>query len=216
MQQAVIDTEYLKGIERCRRQGQLADARKSLAEFLTHYPADHRCPEILFLFGEMFHTEKKFDTAIAAWGRLVSKHPGTPEADRGQLRIAETLEQDLGKFEERHRCVSKSGTRQQGGDGRQAIARLSEKTSLATECVFRTNQPARLRLPTRNIESVTIRAYRIDMETYFRKMYGLPDIEQLDIGLIDPDKSSELSIAGYRGAPGIRHNRRGRGGIRPA
>jgi uncharacterized protein YfaS (alpha-2-macroglobulin family)/TolA-binding protein len=198
VQQAVIDTEYLKGIEQ-RRRGQLAEARKSLAEFLAHYPLDHRCPEILFLFGEMLHTEKKFDEAIAAWGRLVSKHPGTPEADRGQLRIAETLEQDLGKFEEAIDAYRKAEQGSKAADARQAIARLSEKhVALATECVFRTNQPARLRLTTRNIESVTIRAYRIDMETYFRKMYGSPDIEQLDIGLIDPDKTSELSIAGYR------------------
>ena len=198
VQQAVIDTEYLKGIEQ-HRQGQLAEARKSLAEFLAHYPLDHRCPEILFLFGEMLHTEKKFDEAIAAWGRLVSKHPGTPEADRGQLRIAETLEQDLGKFEEAIDAYRKAEQGSKAADARQAIDRLSEKhVALATERVFRTNQPARLRLTTRNIESVTIRAYRIDMETYFRKMYGPPGIEQLDIGLIDPDKTSELSIAGYR------------------
>ncbi|MDI9445422.1 MAG: tetratricopeptide repeat protein, partial [Planctomycetota bacterium] len=198
VQQAVIDTEYLEGIEQ-RRQGRLAEAGKSLAEFLAHHPLDHRCREILFLFGEMLHTEEKFDEAIAAWARLVSKHPGTPEADRGQLRIAETLEQDLGKFEEALDAYRKAEQGSKAADARQAIARLSEKhVSLATEHVFRTNQPVRLRLATRNIESVTIRAYHIDMETYFRKMFGPPGIERLDVGLIDPDKTSELSIAGYR------------------
>ncbi|MHB8899311.1 MAG: MG2 domain-containing protein [Thermoguttaceae bacterium] len=44
---------------------------------------------------------------------------------------------------------------------------------------------------------MTIRAYRVDMETYFRKMHLASGVEKLDIALIDPDATIEFKIPGY-------------------
>ena len=68
-----------EGIERAGRGGWRS--RKSLAEFLAHHPLDHRCREILFLFGEMLHTEevRRGDRRLGTSG---FETPGTPEADR--------------------------------------------------------------------------------------------------------------------------------------
>ncbi|MGH7137276.1 MAG: MG2 domain-containing protein, partial [Pirellulales bacterium] len=50
---------------------------------------------------------------------------------------------------------------------------------------------------TRNIESVTVRAYTVDLETYFRKMHLASGVEGLDIALIDPDKTFEFAVPRY-------------------
>ena len=68
---------------------------------------------------------------------------------------------------------------------------------MATERVFRSDETPRLKLVTRNVESVTVRAYNVDLETYFRKMHLAQGVEGLDIALIDPDKTFEFKVPNY-------------------
>ena len=42
-----------------------------------------------------------------------------------------------------------------------------------------------------------MRAYRVDLETYFRKMHDIQGVEGLDISLIDPDKTFEFKVPKY-------------------
>ena len=63
--------------------------------------------------------------------------------------------------------------------------------------VFRSTETPRLRLVTRNLESVKLRLYKIDLETYFRKMHGLGGLARLDISLIDPDATIPYKVPGY-------------------
>jgi vacuolar-type H+-ATPase subunit D/Vma8 len=59
-----------------------------------------------------------------------------------------------------------------------AIARLTiPSLSIATERVFRTDESPKIDLQTRNIEAVTVRAYRVDLEAYFRKMHIIRGVE---------------------------------------
>ena len=69
--------------------------------------------------------------------------------------------------------------------------------TVATERPFRGDETPTLKLTTRNIESVTIRAYKVDMETYFRKMHLAGGVESLDISLIDPDSTFEFKVPKY-------------------
>ncbi len=197
VQQAIIDTEYLRA-DQCYQQEEFDTARQHYDTFLAQYPLDPRCPEILFLLGEIAHREKKWTEAVAAWKRAVSKYPDAPEAGNAQFRIAETLEQDLHQFKEALEAYRQVKHGPRVSDAQQAVQRLSEKhLAVVTERVFRTDEPARLKLTTRNIDAVTIRAYPIDLETYFRKMHRAPGVEQLDITLIDPDKTIEFPVPGY-------------------
>ena len=78
----------------------------------------------------------------------------------------------LGKLEEALEEYRKVTWGPAAGEAQQAIARLTAKTmTVATERVFRSDETPRLKLVTRNIESVTVRAYKVDLETYFRKMH---------------------------------------------
>ncbi len=194
VQTQIINTEYLMADEQ-RKAEQYAAARKLWSEFLAKYPLDKRNASVLYQFGWMNHQQQKWDQAMADWRRLVSKYPKTNESSQGQFMLGETLEQKLGKLEDALEEYRKVTWGSYASPARQAIARLTAKTmTVATERVFRGDETPKLKLTTRNIETVTVRAYKVDMETYFRKMHLARGVEQLDIALIDPDETFEFTV----------------------
>ena len=157
-----------------------------------------RLPGILLSMSDKPYAEGKWDEAIANWRRLVSKYPDSPEASLAQFSIAGTLEWKLGKLDEALEEYRKVPGGPAAGEALQAIARLTAKTmTVATQRVFRSDETPRLKLVTRNIESVTVRAYNVDLETYFRKMHLAQGVEGLDIALIDPDQTFEFKVPSY-------------------
>jgi hypothetical protein len=203
VQRQIVGTEYLMAAEKLEAK-QYDAARKAFEEFLNKYPLDARDPDILLLIARSYSDQEQWDAAIAQWRRLVAKYPRTQAASLAQYSIADTLERKLGKLEEALDEYRKVTWGAQVGRARQAIARLTAKSmTVATERVFRSDETPKIKLTSRNIESVTVRAYKIDLETYFRKMHGAPGaagsggVEGLDIALIDPDKSFEFKVPGY-------------------
>ncbi len=196
VQHAIVDTEFLMAEDKVRTK-EFDEARRLWTEFMAKYPLDPRAAAILDRFGQMHFHQEKYAEAIADWRRLVSKYPGTEEASHGQLMIGVTLETRLGKLEE----AIKEYKLVQGPFASQAqsfVGRLTAKSiSIATERVFRTDEAPKLRLTSRNIDAVTVRAYRVDLETYFRKMHTIAGVEGLDIMLIDPDKTFEYKVPKY-------------------
>ncbi len=197
VQQAIIDTEYQMAVEKLTAK-EFDAANRLFAEFLVKYPLDRRAPATLLLMNGKAVEEKNWDEAIAAWRRLVSKYPQAEEASAAQYAIAETLETKLGQFEKAIEEYNKITAGPRADQAKQAVARLSAKSmTVATERVFRTDETPRLKLVSRNVESVTVRIFRIDMETYFRKMHTAGGVESLDISLIDPDRTFEFKTPGY-------------------
>jgi alpha-2-macroglobulin len=194
VQRRIIDAEYAKALAKVEAEEYDA-ANELFAEFLARYPLDPRNPRILLLMNRKFEHEKKWDEAIANWRRLVSKYPQTEEASRAQYRIAVTLETELGKLEEALKEYRKVTSGSAQSDARQAVARLTAKSMrIATERVFRSDETPQLKLTTRNIEKVNVRVYRVDLETYFRKMHLARGVEGLDTALIDPDATFEFAV----------------------
>ena len=197
VQQQIIQTEYLMAQEKFEEE-QYDEAAKLFAAFLDKYPLDRRNPEILVQLGQMAFNREQWEEAVAQWRRVVSKYPGTEAASRAQYRVAETLEQKLGRLDEALDEYKKVTWGSAQNDARQAVARLVAKSmTVATERVFRSQETPRLKLITRNIEQVDVRAYRVDLETYFRKMHLAGGVESLDIALIDPDATFEFKVPGY-------------------
>jgi alpha-2-macroglobulin len=198
VQREIINTEFLMGQEKAQEK-HYDEARSLWSAFLAEYPLDGRDPGILYEFGQMNHRQKKWKEAIADWRRLVSKYPDTNEASLAQYMIGVTREQELGELEEaleEYRKVTWGCAVPQAA---QAIARLTaESLAIATERVFRSDEKPKLKLTTRNLEKVTVRAYKVDLQTYFRKMHLARGVEQLDIALIDPDVSFEFEVPSYK------------------
>jgi alpha-2-macroglobulin len=197
VQKGIIDTEYLMALEKYKAKDYPA-AVKLLSEFLAKYPLEPRDPGILYLFGQISHEQKQWDAAIAEWRRLTSKYPRSQEASEAQYMIAQTLEQELGKLEEALEEYRKVSFGRRANDSLQAAVRLAEKSmTVAVERIFRSDETPKLKVTTRNIESVTVRAYKVDLETYFRKTHQIGNVEQLAVALIDPDATFEFKVPGY-------------------
>ncbi len=197
VQREIINTEYLMAREKLEAK-QYDAANRLFGEFLAKYPLDERVPDILLLMNRKVVEEKKWEEAIAGWRRIVSKYPESEAASQAQFDIAETLETKLGKFEEALDEYRKTTHGHCTAAALQAIARLTATSmSVATERIFRSDETPKLKLVSRNVESVTVRAYKVDLETYFRKMHLARGVEGLDISLIDPDKTFEFKVPGY-------------------
>ena len=193
----IIDTEYLAAKEKLDAK-QFDAANKLFGEFLAKYPLDECNPGILLLMTRKLCAESKWDDAIAAWRKVVSKYPQSDAASLAQYSIAEAMAKKLGKFEEALEEYRKVTWGASESNAQQAIARLTVPAiTVATERVFRSNETPKLKLSTRNIESVMVRIYKIDMETYFRKMHLAWGVEALDITLIDPDRTFEFKVPKY-------------------
>lgn len=197
VQQQVIDTQYLMAAHELEAH-QFDPARQLLQEFLAKYPLDPRAPEILWLFGHMSYQQELWEDAIAQWRQLVSKYPETEEASRAHYQLAVVLEQKLGRPREALREYRKILTGSCAGQAREAEARLTTPSMIvSTPRVFRSDEKPYLELTTRNVRSVTLRVYRLNMESYFRKVCLVGDVEQLDIGLIDSEVSQTFEIPDY-------------------
>jgi len=196
VQKEIVDTEYLRGADQYAAK-QYEAAVKLWSEFMARHPLDGRNPSILYVFGEIESRQKKPDAAIAAWRRLAEKYPNTGEAVHALFSIAQTLEEQ-GRLEEALEAYRKVPPGNWSGQAANAVARLTGVTmTVASPRIFRSDETPRLVLTTRNVESVTVRAYQVDLETYFRKMHQIRGVEQLDIALIDPDRSLEFKVPGY-------------------
>ena len=210
-QSRILDAEFQKGIQ-CLEDEDYEKACSLFEGFLKRNPLDARSWQILFLFGQIHFAKgeeleeadadssaigKAYEKAIDEWSRLASKHPNTQEASLALLRVATTYEEKLGnptQALETYRQVT--GAR--AGRARQRIAAMTEKSlTLATARKFRTDEPPVVHLKTRNIEKVTVRVYRLDMEEYFRKTHATGGVEKLDVSLIEPDETWELEIETY-------------------
>lgn len=225
VQQRIIGAEFAAA-EHARKEKEYADAREMWQTFLNKYPLDHRAPNILYQFGEMNYEDASarhqvrveaaadngrpasevepdqvcrqlFEDAISDWQRLVAKYPDSDQASMASLWIGITLEERLGRRKEALQAYKEvSGTSEQ--NAKQRIARLIRpELQIVTQRKFRSDEDASILLTTRNIESVSVAVYSIDMTDYFRKMHLATGIEKLDIALIDPDQQFKHSVAGY-------------------
>ncbi|MAG92463.1 MAG: hypothetical protein CMJ48_01750, partial [Planctomycetaceae bacterium] len=224
VQRSVINAEYEMATEQLREKNYAA-ARTLWDTFLNKYPLDARAPRILLTFGQMKLAEaiqrqrtqlkldddedvpadrnpapgiqKLYDEAIADWKRLLSKYPGGKEASQASYQIGTTLEDRLARLEDALKAY-KVVTGPSESAAKKRINRLTAKQlELTTQRKFRSNEKASVRVQTRNIESVSVSVYRIDMVDYFRKMHLATGVEALDIALIDPDKSWDYKIDEY-------------------
>ncbi len=226
VQKQIIDAEFAKAAD-ARSKHEYDKARELWQTFLNKYPLDNRAPEVLTYFGDMKHAkaaeihnkrvaeareqgrsaqsvklndecEKLFLEAIADWRRVVTKYPGHGSASRAAFLVGQTLEDRLGRLKEALEAYKEV----KGNYASQAQQRISRLTSpqleIVTERKFRSDEQPRIKLTTRNLEKVTVKAYRIDMTDYFRKMHLASGVETLDIALIDPDQQFEYQVKDYQ------------------
>lgn len=214
-QNSIITAEFQQGIDQVA-EGHYEPARVLLDRFLAAHPLDPRCPQIQFLYGQMaVQQEKLFEEtqpradqiaaayggswgAIDTWRKLAEKYPNTQEASLALYRIAELYETKLHQLDRAIETYRRVTFGQWAGPAQQRLAAMTGKhLSLATPRAFLTTEQPQVSLDVRNVEKVTVRQYRLDLEAYFRKTHETGRVEQLDIALIQPDKTWELPVGDY-------------------
>ncbi|MEM7012616.1 MAG: MG2 domain-containing protein, partial [Verrucomicrobiota bacterium] len=76
----------------------------------------------------------------------------------------------------------------------------TKSLALSTDRIFRTNEPANVRIQIRNIEEIEFSRYSLDLERYFRGHHRFDTengIESLDIDLIQPDETWTVEVDGF-------------------
>ena len=196
-QRAILDTQLLIAADHLVGT-RYPEARAAWSEFVAQNPLDGRVPGVLFQIGESFLTEKKFDDAIAAWGPLSTKFPGTEPAAHAQFVTASVFEVEKGDPAgaiERFKKIPIEPWRSQA---LQRVAVMESRAlTVLTPRAFRTGEAASLKITTRNLEKLTFTAYKLNPEAYFRKKHGLENVESLDIGLVAADAEWTVEVPGY-------------------
>lgn len=212
-QQGIVEVAYRVGAD-LKAAKKYDEAREAWEAFLATYPLDARGRTIMFEFGDMAYQEAEaieedepdaadrkkalYHKAIAEWERLVSKYPKTEEASTAQYWIANVYETKLKDHEKAIKAYRKLDWGSHASTAKERIKKMTEKhLSVLTERTWRSDETARIKVHVRNIETLTVELYRLDLEDYFRKMHVITGVELLDIQLIDPDRTWEVPVEGY-------------------
>ncbi len=211
-QRQLINAEFAMAVDAVAEK-KYDDAKNRFEQFLKKHPLESRNAQVLFTLGQIEFAaatkleKDKADTkliatayarAIDQWARLVSKYPRTNEASLALYRtglIYEEKLKDLDKALETYRRLTWGSY---ASSARNRITFMTKKQLLIqTERTWRSNEKAKIKLDVRNIEKLTVRQYFLDFEAYFRKTHMSGRVEELDIALIQPDKTWELKINQY-------------------
>ena len=196
-QRAILDTRLQAAADALSRE-KYAEARALWQAFVAQNPLDGRVPELMFQVGQSLETEKKFDEAIAAWDPLVGKFPGSEPAAHAQFEIASIFETEKGDPAaaiERFRKVAAEPWKSQAG---QRVAVMESKAlTVVSPRTFRSGETAHLKITSRNLETLTFTAYKLNAEAYFRKKHVLGGVESLDVGLVAPDAEWTVPVPGF-------------------
>lgn len=211
-QKGILDSEYQKGVDLITSQN-YDQAKKVWEDFLNQHPLDSRSRQILFTFGQMDYEQARklkeegntteadtyYRRAIAGFQRLVSKYPNTNESSFAQFRIGEILERDQKDLKGALEAYKKVTWGNYRGKAQERVEQMVNKElTLKTEQIYRTNEPALVTLQLRNVKSVTLRAYKLNMADYFHKFHSIRGVEDLDLPLIAPDRTWEVPVTGYQ------------------
>lgn len=222
-QQAIINAEYQKGAVHSADKA-YGKARAEWTRFLNKYPLDGRARSILYQLGQLYVSEaqdleekldgedgnaegkeplppavkKLYLSAIGQWQKLIQLHPRSNEASQAKYQIGRLYETKLNDL---NKAITVYGELTWGNYRNQAKRRLELMTAkelvLLTERTWRSGEEARVRAQVRNIETLTVNLYKLNLEGYFRKHRSIRRIEDLDLDLISPDKTFDVKVADY-------------------
>ncbi|MCP4398749.1 MAG: tetratricopeptide repeat protein, partial [bacterium] len=197
VQRQIVETEYLIA-DRLFREEEYEAARSAWKQFLSTHPLDLRNPDTMFRIGESYLKQELYQEAIAQWKRTVSKYPNTEPASQAQYETGRVLESKLSQFKEAFAAYKLVSWGAYASNAQERLREMQAKRlTMLTERSLRSNENSTLKITTRNIESLNFEMYRVDLESYFRKMQSAAGVDLLDIALIDPDLNWEEEIQDY-------------------
>ena len=174
------------------------EAARAYEAYMIAYPLDARTPRAALRLAQVQEKQKDYRAAERYFKRARSKYQGQNEGYEAAYRLGQLYEMKLGDYVKAMKAYKKvlSGTYYH--KARKRLRTLKKPLlEVLTKRIFGTGEKAGLKVSTRNIKKLTFEAYRVDLETYFRKTQTTAHIEDLDIALIAPDIKWEVKTSGY-------------------
>lgn len=191
---------------------QAKKADELIASFITRHPLDPRIAGLLLQSGmtpyergqelaqkSATHTKERqtqlYHHAIRSWTVLLSKYSTSDEAMRAKFLTATLWEEHFMEMEKAIDLYQSSTSTK----FRTRLAALTSKRLLASsEHTFKLSEAPQITLNTRNIEKVQVHQYWLDLESYFLKNGNLQQATRLDVDLVEPDHTWEITIKDYK------------------
>ncbi|MBT8037129.1 MAG: tetratricopeptide repeat protein [Verrucomicrobiae bacterium] len=216
-QSGIINAKFRIGIDAVAAKD-FALAKGHFDKFLQDHPLDNRARQILFTLGQIQYAlaeeleesaevldeesasmvKVHYRKAVEEWERLVSKYPKTEEASLALYRIGVIQEEKLGELAQALATYQRLNWGSSAGQARQRFATMTAHAlSAKTERSFRTNEDVYIEVTSRNAAKLTLSQYFLNLEAYFRKTHGIGGIDELDVDLIQPDKTWDVDVENY-------------------
>ncbi|MSR45831.1 MAG: hypothetical protein EXS13_01970 [Planctomycetes bacterium] len=210
-QAAMVEAEFHLAAVALER-GDHPGARAALEQFIGRHPLDGRVAALRVQIGDLWLAEaqarrkegatatatKDIDrAAIDQWQRVVRLHPASDAASESLYKAGALWHEqaELERAVEAWRACNFGG---HAGTSAAELARLLQPSlAVTTLRSFRAGEPATLELRCRNLEQVTVKLHRLDLEAYFRKFLAADSVERLDLDLIAPEQSFQFAVPDY-------------------
>ncbi|MCK6512789.1 tetratricopeptide repeat protein [Myxococcota bacterium] len=197
--QRLIITARYQIAEKAYKKKLYAKARAHYEDFFKQYPLDGRAAMVMWQLAQIEVAQKHWQPAIDAYARLHSKYPYDHYGYRSGLEIGKLYEVQIKDYEKAIKAYEKVQGWPFRSQAQAAIQRLKRKElTLHTPRIFNTHEEGHLFAEVRNLKKLSVKMYKVDAETYFRKMHRFGGMDALDIELIRPDKEWEITLKGRR------------------
>lgn len=197
-QQQIINAEFQIGVTLLAEE-KYDEAVRAFDQFQAKHPLDERVRQIMLIYGQIHLHNAEPLSAIAAWEKLVSKYPNSDESSLALFRIGQTYEEQMDDLENALASYRKLTWGRWHAQAQERIRQLTEKhLKLVTKRTIRTDEPAEVHVSLRNIETLTVNLYKLNLEAYWRELHNVKGVEDLDLALIAPDKTWEYRVPAYQ------------------
>ncbi len=204
-QTMVVETAYAKGHD-ALDQKKYDDAIATWEAFQRAFPLSPHCAEVQYAFGAIAFNRGDFAKAIAEWEKAKTKYAQTEYASVAALSIAQTTEEKLAKTDEdieravklyREVTTAFPGTSSANQAAQRLQQMLTKALSIRVDRAYATNEKPLVHVDTRNAKRLAFKAYKIDLEEYFRKKQTIGGVERIAVEIVKPDKTWEADVDGY-------------------
>ncbi len=191
--QRIADLRFDR-LRRARLRKDWPALREAAQAFADAHAADPRVANALSEIGAAWREEKKFKEAVDAFLRVAAKYAGEEGGHRARLEAATILADDLGDVE----AALKELERVPPASAAGLAARLrGPSLALASERVFTSAEAPSAAMTVRNLETVRLRLWTLDVRDYFDRKGSTAGLQNLEVAVIAPDQEWEVKVPGY-------------------
>lgn len=179
--------------------------------YAEEHPLEKKLETLLYLRGNVAHllaekaeekkdhllAKKLYDLSIKNWQLLINKYPKNNYSSKAleligfiYADIYKDIDKAIDNFKQSNSEVAQEALKM--FKSKHLVARTSQN--------FTTAELPFIELQSRNISKVKVNLYWVDPQAYFKKSRSLGEVVNLDVDLVEPDKSWAYDIKDYKKA----------------